>query len=508
MSIDALNRQMLRLSGMSSGIDTDSVVKNMLAIEQAKIDKQFQLQTKLEWKRDAYRDINLKIKKFREEYMSVLSPDTNMLSNFAYNVKKVSMLDTTSAVSVSANDKAQAGQMTINSITQLAEAAEVSSVGAFNSDTMLTDTKLTDMDFANSMQFEDGEISFSINSQTFTFTEDSTIGDVLNAVNSNTDTGVKMSYSSLTKGFKLTSKSTGSESKIELVNIKGNAFSATDSAFGIAEGTTTGQDAKLKIENIDVVKSTNTFTIDGVTYSLKGESATPVKFTIDRDIDAAVDKITDFIDAYNELIGDLQSKLDEDIHRAYPPLTDEQRDGLSESEAEKWDEMSKSGLLRNDSYISSLLSNMRNGFYTNVTQVGKSPADIGLRTGTWHSKGMITVDESTLRSALENNPDEVTNLFICKSDSEDSSEAFNESGLISRMSSALLRYTDMTVSGSIASLNKQIDNAEDRMEALNERYTNREDALWKKFTAMETALSTLNSQSSYLASMFTSNDNS
>lgn len=506
MSIDALNRQMLRLSGMSSGIDTDSVVKSMLAVEQAKIDKQFQLQTKLEWKRDAYRDINLKIKNFREEYMSVLSPDSNMLSKAAYNINKVTMLDTTSAVSVSANHTAQSGQMTINSITQLAEAAEVSSIGAFNSDTMLTDTKLTDLDLANSMQFEDGEISFSINSQTFTFTEDATIGDVLIAVNSNSDAGVKMTYSSLTKGFKLISKSTGSASTIDLVNIKGNAFSATDSAFGIAEGITNGQDAKLKIENIDVVRSTNTFTIDGITYSLKGESATSVKFTIDRDIDNTVDKITKYIDAYNELIDELQSKLDEDIHRSYPPLTDEQRDALSESEAEKWDEMSKSGLLRNDSYISSLLSSMRNAFYTNVTEVGKSPADIGLRTGSWYGNGKITVDESTLRSALENNPDEVTSLFINKSDSEVSSEKFEESGLVSRMSNALLQYTDMTVSGSIANLNKQIGNAEDRMEALNERYTDREDALWKRFTAMETALSTLNSQSSYLASMFTSNE--
>lgn len=507
MSVDALNRQVLRITGMSSGIDTESVVESLLSIDKSRIDKQFQLQTKLEWKRDAYRDVNLKIKKFREEYMSVLNSDNNMMSEAAYNINKITVLDTTSAVTISANHNAQAGQMTIDSITQLAESATMSSVGAFTSDTMMTDTALKDLELTNAMQFEDGEISFSINGETFTFTEDTSIGEVINTVNKNSEAGVKMTYSSLSKGFKLTSTDTGSESSIEIVNIKGNAFSATDSAFGISEGTVNGQDAILSINNFEVVRSSNTFTIDGITYSLQGESDTPVKFSIERDIDATVDKISKFINAYNELISELQGKLDEDEYsRTYPPLTDEQRDQLSEEEAKKWDEKSKSGLLRNDSYISSLLNGMRGAFYTEVSDVGKTLADIGLCTGKWSDNGKITINEEVLRSALENNPNEVTSLFTSSSSSEDPTEKFNQSGLVARISSTMLKYTEMTISGSIESLTTQINDAEDKMDLLNQRYMDREDALWKRFTAMETALATLNSQSSWLSSLATSNE--
>ena len=509
MSIDSLdtNRQVLRLSGLSSGIDTESVVKSLLSIEQSRIDKQFQMQTKLEWKRDAYRQINLDIKNFREKYMSVLTPETNMLSEAAYNVKDITMLDETYAVSISAAASAETGTMTIDSITQLAEEASVSSVGAFSGDTMYTDTRLADLSLATPLQFDAEEISFSINGETFVFNEDTTIGDLINTVNSNTDANVKISFSSLTKGFKLKSKDTGSDSEIALVNISGNAFAASDSALRIAEGTYTGQDAMLSIEGINVVRDSNTFTIDGITYSLKNTSAASVSFNVARDIDKTVDLISDFVDSYNTLIGGLQSKIDEDVYRSYPPMTNDERAALSESEAEKWDEMSKSGLLRGDSYVSSLLNSMRSAFYTQVSAIGKSASNIGLCTGSYYDNGKITINKETLRTALENNPDEVADLFIQTSAAEDPAEKFNESGLVSRISNALLSYTDLTVSSSIANLETQISKAENRMDVLADRYVDKEEALWARFTAMETALATMNSQSSWLASMFAGNEN-
>ena len=419
----------------------------MLSIEQAKIDKQEQLQTKLEWKADAYREVNLMIKNFREKYMSVLNSSSNMLSASVYNINDVTMLDTTNAVSISASSSAQTGRVTINSITQLAEAASISSTGAFTGETMSTSATLASLELANALQFVDGEISFSINGEAFTFAEDTTIGDFMNTINANTAAGVKISYSDLTEGFKIKAAITGSESEINLVNITGNAFSATDSAFGIAEGTVNGQDAIMSIEGIEVVRSTNSFTIDGISYSLKDESATSITFNLDRDVDDTIEKIVSFIGAYNELISSLQSKLEEDVHRGYPPLTDEQRSSLSETEIEKWDELSKSGLLRNDAYVSSLLSSMRSAFYTDVGDLNKNLASIGLATGSYFDNGQITIDEAKLRSAIENNIDEVTSLFTKTSTATDSTEKYNQSGLISRISNSMLVYTNLTVSG-------------------------------------------------------------
>ena len=229
---------------------------------------------------------------------------------------------------------------------------------------------------------------------------------------------------------------------------------------------------------------------------------------MERDIDNTVDRIMEFIEGYNELIGTLQSKLKEDVYRYYPPLTDSQRSTISESDANKWDERSKSGLLRNNSYISSLLSTMRSAFYTNVGATGKNLSDIGLKTGAYSDAGKITVDKDALRNALENNPDEVMSLFTNTSNSTDTAEKFNQSGLMTRISNAMLNYTELTVKGSITSLDTQISEAESRMSVLSSRYMAKEDALWKRFTAMETALSKLNSQSSWLASLFTNNNNS
>lgn len=492
-----------RLTGLSSGLDTTSIVESMMSVEQTRIDKQNQLITKLEWKAEAYRDINTKIKNFREQYLSVLNSDSNMLSSASYNINEITMLSTSSAVTITAGATAENGNYAIDSITQLAEEAILNSTSAFTGDSMYTDTTLAELELSTDLVFEDGNISFSINDVEFTFSEDDTIGDMISEINKS-DAGVKFSYSNLTKGFTIKSKTTGSDSEVVLVNTTGNAFSATDSAFGIAEGSDSGQDAILSIEGIEVVQSNNSFTIDGISYSLKGESDTSISFNISRDVEASVDKITEFVTAYNELIAELQDMLDEETHSAYEPLTDEEREQLSETEIEEWEDMAKSGQLRNDAYITTLLSTMRSAFYSDVEGLDTNGSDIGISTSAYTEDGQITIDEDVLREALENDPDLLTSLFTETSTETDTALKYNESGIVTRISNAMLAYVDLTVDSSIAGLETQIDEAEERLEVLEDRFATKEDALWTKFSAMEAALSTLNSQSEWLSSLFSS----
>jgi flagellar hook-associated protein 2 len=487
---------------LSSGLDTDSIVKAMLTTEQTKIDKQAQSTTKMEWKADALREINTSIKTFRSSYLSALNSSSNMLSSATYNAFSATLLTTTSAVSVSAGASATAGKVTINSISQLATAATLKSTDAFNGTTMNTSTTLADLELTNALEFEDGNISFSINDETFTFSEDTTLASMMSTIN-NSDAGVKMTYSSLTKGFAITSKTTGSSSKVEIENLTGNAFAETDAAFGIT-GSDTGDDAKLLIENREVVQSSNTFTIDGITYTLNDESDTEISFNVQQDVDSTVDKITDFIGMYNSLITSLQDKIDEKTYRTYTPLTDAQKDEMSDAEIEQWEEKAKSGLLRNNSEISSLLSSVRSAFYTAVESAGISAADIGLTTGTYSDGGKITVDEDKLRAAIENSPDVVTSLFTATSTATDKTQANKESGLIVRISNALLNYTSSVTSNTLANLEQQISDSEDMEDTLQERFEDKQEALYTRFTAMESALSSLNSQQSWLTSLFTS----
>lgn len=489
----------MRVSGLSSGLDTESIVQSLVALEQLKIDDQTKLITQIEWKSDALRDVNLLLKNFREKYMSVLSPDTNMLTGKAYSSFETTMLDTTNAVTVQSSYASTAGTMTINNITQLATAAKTEGLSIFNTDTNSFDTALKDLDLATPLTFDAGEISFSINAETFTFTEDSTLSDVINTVNAS-DAGVSMSYSSLKKGLTILSDETGAASTIEIVNIKGNAFDATSSALGMAEGTYTGQDAMLEIENIAVTRSSNSFTIDGNTYNLRNTTATSVSFMVERSVQNTVDKITGFVDAYNELIGGLQEKVDEPAYRTYEPLIDSERENLSETQQEKWEEMAKSGILRNDSNVTGLLATLRTSFYTAVESAGLSPAEIGLTTGAYANKGKIFINEEVLTKAIQENPAKVESIFVSMSDSTDGATKFNESGLINRMSTLFTDYVSNANYNTIANNESSLSRAESRLTALKDSLERNEERYWAKYTAMETALATMNSQISSLLS--------
>ena len=505
-SISSLNRSVLRITGLSSTLDTDSIVTGLLTTDKSRIDKQFQVKTKLEWKADAYREMNTLLKNFRQENLSTLKASTNMLSSTALKMFNVTMLDTSSAVTVSAGTSASEGTYTINEISQLAKAAvttNTDTTGVFSSD-IAYDTALQDLSFNNAIQFdENNAITFSINGKDFSFTKDNTVGDVINTINSS-DAGVTMKYSSLTKNFTITSKTTGAASEVNIVNKTGNAFATDGAAFKIAQGVYNGQNAKLKIEGVDVEKDTNSFTIDGITYTLKGESTTPVSFTIDKDIDGIVDKVKNFISNYNTMIDTLQTRIDEETYKSYPPLTDDQREQLTETQQKKWDDFSKSGLLRNDSNISGLLNKMRSAFYTDVEGTGVSPSELGLNTGIYSDHGKITIDEDKLRAAIENNPDLVTKVFTQSSTATDASQKFKESGLINRISIAMNEYTATTTDVNLKNLDDEIDDADEYLTTLQTRYDNNEEKYYARFTAMETALAKLNSQQSWLGNQISS----
>jgi flagellar hook-associated protein 2 len=492
----------LRLSGLSSGLDTDTIVKGLMSGYQLKLDQQSQKTTKLQWTADAYREINTLIKSFREKHLSVLS-SMNMMSEAAYSSYTVNMLTTTDAASVSVSSSAQPCTVTINSITQLAEAANLSSVNAFTGTTYLSDATLDTLELANPFEFdENDELAFSINGQTFTFTKDTTIAAMVKQINAS-DLGVTMRYSTLSRGFSLTSDTTGSASTIAIVNLKGNAFAAENSALGIAEQTKTGKDAICTINDIPVTQSANSFTYDGITYTLNNTSPadTPIKFSVSQDYQSTVDSIASFIDAYNQLVDSLQSKLSEKVYSSYAPLTDTQKEEMTEKEIEKWEGYAKSGMLHNDSYISSLLTTFRSAFYTQVEGTGMRLSDIGLTTGTYSDGAKITVDKGKLLSALKENPQNIKDIFTEAPTDGD----FSDKGLMVRISDALLTYTKQTTDIALDSLETRISDSEDRKDQISDRLEEKEAALWTKFSAMESALAQLNGMSNWLSTLFSSN---
>lgn len=494
----------LRLSGLASGLDTESMVQSLMKVEQLKVDRVLQQKTRFEWTREARQAVDQKISDFRRATMSVLSPDTNLMSTSAYNTYTVKTISTSTAVGLSATETAIAGSVVIDRIDRLATAASATSSGAIAADTLSRSTTLENLALSTPLTFDaSGEVSFKINDVAFTFQKTDTLQTMFNEINASS-ANVLISYSELTNKISLSSRTTGAASNLTLENISGNAMSndgVTASAFGLsATAINSGQDASLSINGTAITRGSNFFTIDGLRYQLSEPTATSVSFTVARDIEPALKKIQSFVTLYNDLVDFAQGKLSEDVNRDYAPLTAEQRESMSESDIELWEEKAKSGLLKNDRNLQRLMNDLRRSLYDTVAGIGKSPADIGLKTGSYLEKGKISLDETTLRSALTANPEEVMRVFTKTSSATDAATKYSESGLLNRLANS---FTTYSATFSLATYTRDLDAYSKQITTLTDKLADKEDAYWRKFTAMETALSQMQSQSSWLAQQFT-----
>jgi len=212
--------------------------------------------------------------------------------------------------------------------------------------------------FASDLNIEDPEanVVFTINGQTIDVGKSyakATLGDVVNAIN-NSSAGVKVTYDSLRDRFVMESKTQGATSSISYTDT--DPENGLLKAMGLVDGTyITGTDAEFSLDGVTGMKrSSNEFTIDGVTYTLKGISSEPVTVEIGQDIDAVVEKIKSFVENYNEVLDLINGLLSEKRDRDYLPLTDSQKEQLEEDEIKKWERKLKPDCLVMTAYCRAL----------------------------------------------------------------------------------------------------------------------------------------------------------
>ena len=153
-----------------------------------------------------------------------------------------------------------------------------------------------------------------------------------------------------------------------------------------------GTDAVVKLslngstdeaDMITLTRSSNTFEIDGTTYKLLGKApgntAENINIKLDYDTDAIVEKITSFINDYNELLGSLIKLTSEEVFRDYKPLTEDEKKALTDDEIKLWTEKAKSGILRSDTYLKAIETELRSSMFSQVDVIG-SLASIGITT--------------------------------------------------------------------------------------------------------------------------------
>jgi flagellar hook-associated protein 2 len=629
-----------RVTGMVSGLDTDTIVKQLTTNDQNKITVAQQQKQTLEWKRDQYRAITTKLADFQTKYYGTTN---NILSSSYFDQLKVTN-SASQYVSVTSGTNASTSNVIISDIVSLASSSKLESASTVSKATTITvdltsspnlsgksinvnldgtvkTLTFSDKDYSTvnavkdelqsmidtafgqnrvnisvsdkTLTFDSGSstltldksgitgseasdilsfnagvsnkisldsslssvnlaqpvgsgISFKINDVLFSFSSDKTMRNVMDKINSS-NAGVKVSYSTLTDKFTIVSKQTGAGVGIKTSDESGTLL---NSMFGTGNFTD-GTNAEIKINtNVSspdpamntyttVIRNSNTFDIDGTTYTLlgktSGDTQENININLSVDVDSMVTKIKDFIASYNDILSTINGKVSEKFDKNYPPLTDDQKKAMNQSDIDAWTTKAQTGLLNNDTLLSSIASSMRSSMYTDVkklddnsSSIGLILPDIGITTGLYTEQGKLNIDETKLRNALTSRPDDVIKLFTQQSSlsyspyltADQKIQRQNESGLFSKLSDIINSSISESYSqkGSLIQLagnnadtyqtpntyDDQITKMGTTITKLQTQLTDDQTRYYAQFTAMEKQLSQLNNQSNWIMQQMSS----
>lgn len=273
-----------------------------------------------------------------------------------------------------------------------------------------------------------------------------------------------------------------------------------------------GQDAEIKLNGATFTSKSNSFSINGLTIDTLATTADGEVLTVTTTTDnqGIYDKIKDFFSDYNDLINSMTKSYNAESASDYEPLSDDEKESMSDTEIEKWETKGKSAVLRRDSTLSTLMSAMTGVMSKSYTINGKSYAlsSFGIKTlgimnaetneqNAYHIDGDAD-DESTssntdkLMAAIIEDPEGVTEFF-----KKISNDLYDELGKL--MTSTTLRsygsfYNDKQLETEYKSYTTKISDWDQKVQDI-------EDSYYKKFSKMESALASLQSQQSSLSGL-------
>ncbi|MCG3420569.1 flagellar hook-associated protein 2 [Oceanobacillus jordanicus] len=511
----------MRIGGLASGMDIDQLVNKLMTAERMPLDKMQQDKTMLEWKRDGFREINTKLSELDNLMLDMKLSKT-------YNPKTISS-SMEGAVTATGTPSTSNGSFEMK-VSQLASNAINVSTGTLSEGDIDfkggAATKTLKEQNINLEDFEDGVVfkTYDENGKEQThkveIKDDDTLSSLLKRI-TDEDNNVRAFYDEVTDKVIMETTRTGDYNPTQksgtdpVIETGGQEITFEDTSFFATvlkmdeSNEKGGQNAEFTYNGVHEVESTeNSYKLNGITFNFTdttdGKSA---KLTVTNDVDASVEKIMKFVDKYNEVVEMINDVQKEERYRDYPPLTEEQKEEMSEDEIERWEERAKSGILRGETSLTSGLFDMRQSWYSSVETGGeyKSLTQIGISTSSnYLDGGKLIVEEDDLRAALQENPAGVQKLFANSSEGDDR-------GIINRLEDSLDRTMNTigeragkatsttlesyTLGKRMKDLNTRISDFEDRLTQVETRY-------WNQFTAMEKAISRMNNQSAQLMSQF------
>jgi flagellar hook-associated protein 2 len=276
-----------------------------------------------------------------------------------------------------------------------------------------------------------------------------------------------------------------------------------------------GEDAEIELSGVTYTNSTNSFSINGLSINALAKTGDGEEITITTttDTQAIYDKIKDFLTEYNTVINEMTELYNADSSYGYDPLTDDEKDAMSDTEIEKWETKIKDSLLRNDSTLNGVMMAMINSMSSSYTVNGQkyTLSTFGIATlgylnaaenenYAYHIDGDSDDDntssnEDKLMTAITEDPDTVIDFM--KQLTSGLYTALGNKMKSTTLSSAYTIYNDKEMNSQYSEYSKTISSWEDKL-------ADKEDYYYEKFSKMESALTTLQSQSSSITGLFSS----
>ena len=294
----------------------------------------------------------------------------------------------------------------------------------------------------------------------------------------------------------------------EIIDAKGQLQLITGS--GAVKNNAT--DAVIELNGVEYTGSRNTFEINGLTLTVNATTADneTVTLTTQDDTDGIYDMIKNFIKEYNGLINEMDKLYNADSSRGYEPLTDDEKDAMSDREIEEWEAKIKDSLLRRDDTLGTISNALKQMMLSGVTVNGKQMylstfgiETLGYFTAADNEKNAYHIDgdpddantsgnEDKLKAMIASDPQSVIDFFV---------------GLSRNMYSDLtdrMAKTDFSSSYTIyedVRMKQEYDSYTQKIKELEAKLADYEDKWYSKFAKMETAMSKLQSNVSAVTAL-------
>ena len=562
----------IRITGMNSGLDTEALVSELVSAYKQKGTKYEKAQTKISWKQEAWKSLSSKTYSFRTGLDKMrFASGYNLKTTSVSNSSKASITASNNAVNgtqtLEVKQLAKSGYLTGGKVAKtdgsaveagttlgdlgLSDEGDIS----VNGKQITVDKTTTVSEFISKLNDAGVKANFDATNQRIFVSSTASGKDAdftITSLNKNGTTALKklglnvasaaekeyIAYAdktddeltALLQNYNVddknadaviadfakqyqnaeddpTKKSVLANFKTFLQEHKDNAGNYNADAVRIY-----GQDAKIILNGAEFTSNGNAFSVNGLTINALAVTDKDEVLTVTTTTDnqGIYDKIKDFLSDYNDLINTMTKSYNAESSKDYDPLTDDEKDAMSESEIEKWESKGKGGVLRRDSTLSTLMSVMTGAMSKSQTINGKSYSlstfgikTLGIMNAEKNEQNAYHIDGDADDDTSSSNTDKLMAAII--EDSEGVTEFFKNlsndlyENLGKQMTSTSMRsygsfYNDKQLETEYKSYTTKISDWDKKVQDI-------EDSYYKKFAAMEKALATLQSQQSSLSGL-------